>query len=159
MAKPEPNLSPTIENRRARHEYHIGETLEVGLALQGSEVKAVRAGRVSLAEGYVAVKAEPLSLTLLNVDIGEYAPSANLGHRPKRSRALLAKRSEMKRLAKAVEGKGTTIVPLKLYFKNGWAKLLIGVATGKQAHDKRQSIAARDAERDVQRAMSRKVMH
>lgn len=156
MAKPERNLSPTIENRRARHEYHIGETLEVGVALQGSEVKAVRAGHVSLAEGYVAVKSDPPSLTLLNVDIGEYAPSANLGHRPKRSRALLAKRSELKRLAKAVEGKGTTIVPLKLYFKNGWAKLLIAVATGKQAHDKRQSMAKRDADRDIARALSRR---
>jgi len=150
------NLSPTIENRRARHDYFIGETLEVGIALQGSEVKAVRAGQVSLAEGYVSVKGDPLSLTLLNVDIGEYAPSANLGHRPKRSRALLAKRGEIRRLAKAIDQKGKTIVPLKLYFKQGWAKLLIGVAEGKQAHDKRQAIGKRDAQRDIDRALSRR---
>jgi SsrA-binding protein len=154
--KDKPNLAPVIENRRARHDYHIGETLEVGIALQGSEVKAIRAGRISLAEGYVAVRAEPPSLTLLNVDIGEYAPSANLGHRPTRARGLLARRREIVKLAKAVVGKGRTIVPLKLYFKRGWAKLLIGVAQGKKDHDKRESIAKRDAQRDIARAMSRR---
>lgn len=150
------NLSPTIENRRARHDYFIEETLETGIALRGSEVKAIRAGHISLGEGYVAVKSDPPSLTLLNVEIGEYAPSAALGHRPKRSRALLAHKREILKLAKAVELKGKTIVPLKLYFKEGWAKVLIGVATGKQAHDKREAISKRDVQRDIDRAMSRR---
>lgn len=150
------NLSPTIENRRARHDYFIGETFEVGIALRGSEVKAVRASRVSLGEGYVAVRSSPPSLTLLNVDIGEYAPSASLGHRPTRARALLAHKREILKMAKAVEQKGSTIVPLKLYFKQGWAKLLIGIATGKQAHDKRDTISKREMQRDIDRAMSRR---
>lgn len=154
--KDKPNNAPTIENRRARHDYFIGETLEVGIALDGSEVKAIRAGHVSLGEGYVAARSQPPSLTLLNVEIGEYAPSAHLGHRPKQARALLAHKREIIKLAKAMEQKGRTILPLKLYFKDGWAKLLIGVGEGKQAHDKRQAIQERDTQRDLRRAMSRR---
>jgi SsrA-binding protein len=148
--------APTIENRKARFDYHIEETLEVGMILRGSEVKSVRKGEVSLGEGYVLAKAEPPQLTLLNVNIGEYAPSGALGHRPTRARPLLAHKREIVKLAKTVEAKGLTIVPLKLYFKEGWAKLLIGVARGKQAHDKRNTIAKREAKRDIDRAMSRK---
>lgn len=146
----------TIENRKARFDYHIGDTLEVGIALRGSEVKAIRDGRVSITEGYVAVREQPLSLELMNVNIEEFAPAGALGHRPKRSRALLAHAKEIRKLARAVEQKGMTVVPLKLYFKDGWAKLLIGVAKGKQAHDKRQAIGDRDMKRDLERAMSRK---
>lgn len=154
--KTDPNQERVIENRKARFEYHISDTLEVGIALRGSEVKSVRAGEVSLGEGYVVAKDEPPSLELLNVNIGEYAASGALGHRPKRSRALLAHAKEIRKLAKQSQVKGMTIVPLKLYFKDGWAKVLIGVAKGKQAHDKRQTIAKRDADRDLQRAMSRR---
>lgn len=148
--------SPTIENRRARFEYHIGETLEVGIVLRGSEVKSVRDGKVSLAEGFVVAKAEPAHLELVNVEIGEYSAAAALGHRPKRTRTLLAHKGEIRKLAKAMEAKGATIVPLKLYFKNGFAKLLIATAKGKAAHDKRETIAKREADRDIQRAMSRR---
>ncbi|MDX2130602.1 MAG: SsrA-binding protein SmpB [Planctomycetota bacterium] len=151
-----PNNTPTIENRRARFEYHIGETLEVGMLLRGSEVKSVRDGKVSLAEGFVMARTDPLHLELLNVEIGEYSPAAALGHRPKRSRTLLAHKREIVKLAKALETKGATIVPLRLYFKNGYAKLLIAVAKGKTAHDKREAIGKREADRDIQRAMSRR---
>jgi len=154
--KKDTNEPGTIENRRARFDYHISETLEVGIAFQGSEIKAVRDGKVSLGEGYISAKDDPPRLDLLNVNIGEYAPAGTMGHRPTRSRALLAKKAEIRRLAKMLDQKGMTIVPLKLYFKAGWAKLLIGVAKGKQAHDKRQAIGEREAKRDVQRAMSRR---
>jgi SsrA-binding protein len=148
--------TPEIENRKARFDYHIEETLEVGLILRGSEVKSVRKGEVSLGEGYVLARAEPPELTLIGVNIGEYAPSGALGHRPTRARPLLAHKREIIKLARTVEAKGLTIVPLKLYFKEGWAKLLIGIARGKQAHDKRDTIAKREAKRDIDRAMSKR---
>lgn len=154
--KPEKDHSPTIENRKARHDYAILETIECGLILRGSEVKAVRDAKVSLGEGYVIARAEPLTLEMVNVDIGEYSPAAALGHKPKRARTLLAHKGEILKLAKAMETKGMTIVPLKLYFKNGYAKVLIGVAKGKTAYDKRQSIGEREAKRDMDRAMSRR---
>lgn len=145
-----------IENRKARYDYFIEDTLECGIVLQGSEVKAVRAGEVSLAEGYVMARAEPPDLTLINVNIGEYAPSAHLGHKPKRARMLLAHKREIVKLANQMAVKGYTLVPLKLYFKNGFAKVQVGVAKGKQAHDKRQSIGKREMQRDIDRAMSRR---
>ena len=145
------------ENRRARFEYHITETLETGIVLVGTEVKAIRDGRVSLAEGYVRARSEPrLELELIGVNIGEYAPAGVRQHRPKRSRKLLAHRREILKLAKATEEKGATIVPLKMYFKDGWAKVLIGLAQGKTKGDKRQDIKKRDAERDIRRALSKR---
>ncbi len=156
MAKKQANEPRTIENRKARFDYHIEETLEVGIALRGSEVKAVRAGTVSLGEGYVLVEGNPPTMTLVGVNIGEYAPAGGLGHRATRARALLAHRREVVKLAKRIEQKGMTIVPLKLYFKNGWAKLEIGVARGKSKSDKRQAIGEREAQRDIDRAMSRR---
>lgn len=154
--KPDTDLTPTIENRRARFDYHISETLEVGMVLRGSEIKSVRNSLVSLGEGYIAAKEIPPSLTLLNVTIGEYAPAAAMGHKPTRARPLLAHKREIQKLARQIDQKGMTIVPLKLYFKNGFAKLLIGVAKGKAAHDKRNTISEREAKRDIDRAMSRR---
>lgn len=149
-----------IENRRARFEYHIHDTLEVGIALRGSEVKSVRDGVVSLAEGYIRVETTPPCLFLHQVNIGEYGPSGPAGnkrqHAPTRTRVLLAHKQEILKLARQVEQRGMTIVPLKIYFKDGFAKLLIGVAEGKAKHDKRQSIAERQAKRDIARAMSRR---
>lgn len=156
MNKKEPENEKTIENRRAKFDYAIEDTLEVGIALRGSEVKSVRDGHVSLAEGFVKATAEPCQLELLNVEIGEYSPAAALGHRPKRSRLLLAHKGEILKLAKKMAVKGYTIVPLKLYFKNGYAKLLIGVGKGKAKHDKRDTIAKREAKRDMDRALSRR---
>jgi SsrA-binding protein len=156
MAKKPDTSSKEIENRRARFDYAIEDTLEVGIALRGSEVKSVRAGQVSLAEGFIKASVDPMELILMNVEIGEYGPAAALGHRPKRSRLLLAHRREIVKLAKKMQVKGYTIVPLKLYFKNGYAKLLIGVGKGKTQADRRQSIASREARRDMDRALSRR---
>lgn len=154
--KAESKLTPTLENRKARFDYHIGDTLEVGIVLRGSEIKAVRESLVSLGEGYVMARESPLELVLLNVNIGEYGPAAALGHKPTRPRPLLAHKREIRKLAHEVSKKGMTIVPLKLYFKNGFAKLLIGVAKGKATHDKRNTIAERESKRDIDRAMSRR---
>src|SRR5262249_52345728 len=149
--------TPTIENRKARFEYHISETLEVGIVLIGPEVKSVRDGQVSIGEGYVRATAEPPSLTLDDVMIAEYPPAGGHQHTPTRTRRLLAHKREIVRLAKAAQVKGMTIVPLKLYFKNGYAKLLVGVAQGKSRQDKRETIAKRESQRDIDRAMSRRV--
>ncbi|GJQ30838.1 MAG: SsrA-binding protein [Phycisphaerae bacterium] len=154
--KPDTDGELIAENRKARHDYHIGETLEVGIILHGSEVKAVRDHKVSLTEGWVLARAHPPELLLMSVNIGEFGPAGALGHKPVRPRGLLAHKSEVRRLAKAMEVKGATIVPLKMYFKNGYAKVLIGVAKGKAEHDKRDAIAKRDAKRDMDRAMSRR---
>lgn len=164
---------PQIENRKARHDFHILDTIECGIVLQGSEVKSVRDGKMSLGEGFVRVEGYGAKargparrswapgLYLHGVNIGEYAPAGRAGsvgqHLPTRVRSLLAHKREMAKLAKQVEVKGMTLVPLKVYFKNGKAKVLIGVARGKQAHDKREAIAERETRRDMDRAMSRRV--
>lgn len=148
---------PTIENRKARHNYQIDQTIEVGIKLHGSEVKSVRDGNVSIAEGFIRVYESPLQLKIHNITIGHYAPAAALNHDPLRTRVLLAKKPEIRRLAKSAEAKGTTIVPLKMYFKNGFAKLLIGVARGKGASDKRNTLREREQDMEMRRAMSTKV--
>jgi SsrA-binding protein len=145
---------PTIENRQARHDYAIGDTLECGIELLGTEVKSVRAGKVSLAEGYVSARGAPPELLLHSVHIAEYPPAGKaVQHEPVRVRKLLAHRREIVRLADEVKRGGFTLVPLKIYFKNGRAKLLIGLGTGRKAADKRQAIAAREMKRDMDRAM------
>lgn len=151
----------TIENRRSRFEYAIGETLETGIKLHGWEVKSVRAGQVSLAEGWVSAEMEPArggpALFLHAVNIAEYGPAAANGLKPVRIRKLLAHKREIEKMWKASQIKGNTLVPLKIYFKNGFAKLLVGVGTGRKKHDKRQAIAERESQRDIDRAMSKKV--
>lgn len=154
--KPAKHEDRTIENRRARFDYHISDTLEVGIMLRGSEVKSVRDGKVSLAEGYVRVQENPLSLYLHSVTIDEYGPAGALGHAMGRTRKLLAHKREIAKLSRQVSQKGMTIVPLRLYFKNGFAKLLIGLGKGKTRADKRSSIADRESKRDISRAMSRR---
>ncbi len=148
---------PTVENRKARHNYHIDQTIEVGIKLHGSEVKSVREGNVSIGEGFVRAYDSPLQLKIHNITIGHYAPAAALNHDPLRTRVLLARKPEIRRLVKAAEAKGTTIVPLKLYFKNGYAKLLIGIARGKGASDKRNTLREREQVMEIRRAMSTKV--
>lgn len=152
------NPAPEIINRRARHEFAIGETLEVGVALQGSEVKSIRDGKASLAEGFVRVSAEPPSMLLMGVHIDEYPPASGINqHDPTRHRTLLAHKRQILEFAKEASAKGTTVVPLKMYFKNGRVKVLIGVARGKQKFDKRQDARKREADRDIRRAMSKRV--
>ena len=148
---------PVIENRRARHQYAIEETLECGIRLTGSEIKSIRDGKVSLAEGYVRATDNPVKLTLHSAHIAEYPPAAeHRQHEPGRVRSLLAHRREILKLADRTRAKGVTLVPLKMYFVNGRAKLLIGLARGKKRRDKREEVARREAQRDIERALSKK---
>jgi SsrA-binding protein len=146
---------PSFNNRRALYDYFIEDTLEVGIMLEGSEVKAIREGSCSLKEGYVTVDLEPARLTLHQVDIGVYQPAGALNHIPKRDRVLLAKKREMLKLAREVDQKGITLVPLEMYFSHGLVKVKIALARGKAQHDKRKAIADRENKRDLQRAMSK----
>lgn len=150
------DFNPRIDNRRARHDYHIHEKLECGIVLMGSEVKAIRMGSVSLAEGFARVDSRDESLWLLNIDIGAYAQAGINQHAPKQPRKLLAHKREIRKLAGVLTQKKMTLVPLAMYFKNGRVKVEIGVAEGKQRHDKRQDIKKRDTERDIRRAMTKK---
>ncbi len=157
LRKPKPSAAPVIENRRARHDYLIVDTIECGLSLRGSEVKSLRDGQASLAEGWARASERPLSLRLHGVHIAEY-PNAAQGHQhePIRTRQLLAHRREIRKLADFTRSPGQTLVPLKIYFKDGKAKVLIGMATGRRKADKRQDLAKREASREMSRAMSRR---
>ena len=137
-------------NRRAFHDYHILETLEAGLALTGTEIKSLRQGRVSLKEGYV--RPEGGEMWLEGVTISPYEAGGPYNHPPTRPRKLLLHRDQIDVLASQVSAKGYTVVPLKLYFKKGWAKIEVGLARGKKLYDKRQSLKEREAEREVERA-------
>lgn len=140
------------ENRRSRFDYHVEDTLEAGLELRGSEVKSLRNGRANIAESYASV--EDGELWLINSDFPPYEGANRFNHDPKRKRKLLVSKRELSRLAQAVERAGRTIVPLKLYFnERGIAKLLIGVATGKRAPDKRETQKKRDWQRDKARIL------
>jgi SsrA-binding protein len=144
--------APVIDNRRARHDYFIDETIEAGIALVGSEIKSVRSGRVNLTEGYVRV--ERGEAWLLNTHISPWPQAGtHFNHEPIRPRKLLLHAEEISRLKAKVAQKGLTLVPLKLYFVRGRAKLEIGVARGKKLYDKRDSLAERDSQRDIARAL------
>ncbi|MGO8688290.1 MAG: SsrA-binding protein SmpB [Thermoguttaceae bacterium] len=142
------------ENRKARHNYTVLDTLECGLLLVGSEVKSLREGKVSLEEAYGRVKDD--ELWLVGCDIPEYIDANRFNHRPKRLRKLLLHRREIKRFAHRAYEKGLTLIPLKLYFKRGIAKVLMGVCRGKQLHDKRQAMKKAEAQRSIQRQMLRR---
>ena len=147
---------PVIQNRKARYSYAITDTLECGIKLTGTETKSVRAGQVSLAEGYVRAEDAPISLVLHSVHIAEYPPAGPARqHQPDRARILLAHKREIRKLAVAARAKGFAIVPLKMYFVNGRAKVLIGMGQGKKQRDRRQDIRERDARLDMERAMKR----
>lgn len=148
---------PEIVNRKARHDYTISDTLEVGIVLEGSEVKSIREGRASIAEGYVRAEMEPKPRLLLHsTTVQEYAPAAG-GHNPKRVRTLLAHKRQIRKLYAQTQTKGVTIVPLKMYFKDGMVKVQIGLGVGKAKHDKRQDIRERESDRALRRAMSKRV--
>ena len=135
------------ENRKARHDYDVLESLECGIEVVGSEVKSLRCGTVSLAECYARVKKN--EVFLVNCDIPEYIDANRFNHKRKRDRKLLLHRREIERFAKRALEKGLTLVPLKLYFKNGRAKLLVGLCRGKQNYDKRQALKKADVERGL----------
>ncbi len=154
--------APEILNRRARHDYHIGDTLEVGIKLVGTEVRSLRAGKCSLQEGFVRAEPDPPKLLLYGVHIDEYAPAgpvrAGKQHAFRRPRILLAHAREIRKLAAAAEIKGNTLIPLKVYFNDrGRAKMLIGVGRGKAQYDKREAIKKRETDRDIRREMSRRM--
>ena len=140
-------------NRRALHDYEILERVEAGIALTGSEIKSVRDGKVSLQEAYA--RPERGEMWLQGAHIAEYAAASRFGHEPRRPRRLLLHRSQINDLARQVEQKGLTIVPLRLYLKRGMAKVELGVARGRRQYDKREAIAKREAEREVERELRR----
>jgi SsrA-binding protein len=147
---------PVIENRKARHDYHIGETLECGLVLLGTEVKSVRDGQMSIGEGWVRGETEPPSLTLIAAHIGEYSPAGIKQHHPTRARTLLAHKREIRKIVEETQSKSGTLVPLKVYFVRGVAKVLIGVGVGKNKADKREDLAKRSHQREIDRATSKR---
>jgi SsrA-binding protein len=138
-------------NRKARHQYHFHDTYEAGLVLKGSEIKSIRAGRVSLQEGFVIF--EGGEAWLVNVHVAQYDPASLQNHEPKRKRKLLLHRREIDRLQGRAQEKGYTVVPTKLYLKDGRAKVEIALAKGKKLYDKRQTLAKRDSKRQVERAL------
>lgn len=141
-------------NRKAHHDYQVLRTLEAGLSLLGSEIKSIREGKASIREAYV--RPDNGEMWLVGAHIAKYAPAAAANHEPTRRRRLLLHKRQIADLARAVEAEGVTVVPLRLYLKNGRAKLEIAVARGKKHYDKRAAIAKRDAERQIQRAMRRR---
>jgi SsrA-binding protein len=138
------------ENRKARHDYFIEESYEAGLALQGTEVKSCRLGRVNLRDGYALIQQGEIFLE--NVHISPYEQGNRFNHEPLRKRRLLMHKGEILRLFGQMREKGYTLVPLRLYFKKGRVKVELGLAKGKKSYDKRDDIAARDVEREMARA-------
>lgn len=138
-------------NRKAYHEYYIQDTVEAGLVLMGSEIKSIRAGRVSLQEGFVLF--ENGEAWLINVHIAPYDPASRQNHEPKRRRKLLLHRREIERLQGRVQEKGYTLVPTRLYLKDGRAKVELGLGRGKKLYDKRETIAKQDSRRQIERAL------
>ena len=141
-------------NRKARHNYEIEDTLEAGIVLAGTEVKSCREGRANLTDAYAVI--ENGEGWLLGAHISPYSHGNRANHEPVRPRKLLLRRDEIDRLAAKVSQEGRTLVPLRMYFKHGLAKVEVAVARGKKLHDKRASTAKRDAERDIQRALGRR---
>jgi SsrA-binding protein len=141
------------ENRKARHKYEILETLECGIVLRGSEVKSMRDGRVSLGESYARVRNS--EVWLVGCDIAEYPNASMMNHEPLRPRKLLLHRREIEKFASKAYETGLTLVPLSMYFKDGKAKLLLGVGRGRKLHDKREKLKKETVKRDIQRAMRR----
>ncbi len=156
MARPKPEAfdkqKTVAENRRARFDYHVEDRFEAGLALQGTEVKALRAGEASIAESYAEIRDG--EVWLVNANIPEFSHGNRNNHEPRRPRKLLLHGREINRLLGAVERKGMTLVPLSIYFnRTGRAKVELALAKGRQAHDKRQHIKDRDWKRDKARVM------
>jgi len=141
-------------NRRALHDYHIEDTYEAGLVLTGTEVKSLRAGRASLADGFAQITDG--EIWLHNVHIPEYVQGTWTNHTPRRIRKLLLHRKEIDRLVSKTAEQGLTLVPLSLYFKDGHAKVELALARGKRTYDKRQDLARRDAAREIDRALKRR---
>ncbi len=147
----EKSIKVVAENRKARHDYHIHETYEAGIALTGTEVKSLRAGKANLKDSYARI--DNAEIMLHNLHISPYEQGNRFNHEPLRTRKLLMHRYEINKLIGKTKEKGYTLVPLKLYFTRGKAKVELALATGKKNYDKRQDIAERDAKREMDRAV------
>lgn len=149
MAKGEGKV--VAQNKKARHDYTIVDTIEAGLVLTGTEIKSVRAARITLKDGYAQIKNG--EAWLVNVHITPYEQGNIWNQEPERTRKLLLKKREIDKLANELKGTGMTLVPLKVYLKDGFAKVLLGLAKGKHDYDKRESIKRRDQNREIARVM------
>ncbi|MBF7123880.1 MAG: SsrA-binding protein SmpB [Pediococcus pentosaceus] len=149
--KPKSNDKALAQNKKARHDYSILSTMEAGMVLTGTEIKSIRYRRVTLRDGYVQIRHG--EAILMNVQINEYLQGNQFNHDPFRNRKLLLHKKEILKLQEETKNKGITIVPLKMYLKNGFAKVLIGVAKGKHEYDKRESLKKRDQQREIDRAL------
>jgi SsrA-binding protein len=141
-------------NRRARHQYAIMDTIEAGIVLAGSEVKSLRAGFASIEEAYARV--EDGEVWLIDCDIPEYAEASRFNHKPKRPRKLLLHRREVAKFAGEAKQRGCTLVPLKLYFRRGFARIELALARGRKLHDKREALKKADAQKEMKRAIGRR---
>jgi len=150
MARPKGEDTIAV-NRRARFDYAIDETVEAGVVLTGTEVKSLRAGKASIVEAYATIRGD--ELWLLQATIPEYLFGNRANHDPTRHRKLLVHRRQIEQMRVWTQEQGRTLVPMRLYWKDGRAKVLIGLAAGKALHDKRQDMAKRDADRDIARAL------
>ncbi len=153
-ANANPNERIIAQNRKARHNYTVLDTLECGIMLVGSEVKSLRNGKVSLSEAYGRLRDG--EVWLVGCDIAEYTEANRFNHEPRRPRKLLMHRREVHRFAGLAHEQGLTLVPLKMYFKSGRAKVLLGICRGRQRHDKRQAMKAAEAKRDMARQMHKR---
>jgi SsrA-binding protein len=140
------------QNRKARHDYHIHETYEAGIVLSGTEVKSLREGRANLTDAFATV--DNGEVWLRSAHIPEYSHGTWTNHTARRTRKLLLNRREISRIERDLAGAGTTLVPLSLYFADGYAKVELALATGKREYDKRQTIAARESRREAERALA-----
>lgn len=149
------NIKIVATNRKARHDYEVLDTFEAGIVLQGTEVKSLRQGRANLKDSYATIKNG--EVFLLNMHISPYEQGNVYNHDPTRTRKLLLHKSEINRLIGKVEEKGMTLIPLKVYFKRGKAKVELALARGKKLYDRRRDIAKRDAERELRRVYRGKI--
>jgi SsrA-binding protein len=145
------NKKVIATNRKARHDYFLLETIEAGIVLQGSEIKSIRAGQISLKEAYVRVDGE--QAWLVNAHVAPYDPASRDNHDPLRVKKLLLHKKEIKKLWNEVRKKGTTIIPTQVYLTSGRAKVEIAIAKGKRKYDKRHELKKRDAQREIDRAL------
>jgi len=147
-------IKTVATNRKAYHNYHLQESIEAGIALTGTEIKSIRAGRLSLGDAYVSPQGG--ELWLVNAHIARYEAGSYMSHEPRRPRKLLLHRKEINNLSRQVLEKGFTLVPLKLYIKGSIAKVEVALAKGKKLYDKRESIARREVAREIDRAIKRR---
>ena len=149
--KSSPKDKPLAQNKKASNDYHILDTIEAGIVLTGTEIKSIRAARINLKDGFAQIKNG--EAWLMNVHISLYDQGNQFNHDPLRNRKLLLHKKQIKQLAGEISKKGVTLVPLKVYIKNGFAKVLLGLAQGKHDYDKRESIKKRDQEREIRRTL------